>query len=200
MAIDFDSIFADYSSDAPQPSAEEVRANRLAREDADLFAGKRMHSVSLQLSMERRTGSDFDATTLTATQSRPDGQHERIGVVFQGQRKNDLKSSKLMKEFEADRQALLAKDDYSDPSKAVEVTGAWRPRTWRDAKGNPHKAFDLVAASWSFTSKSGERITEGHTPELGSKEDQRMAAIRDAAQKKADGLTSRKTSPRDEAR
>lgn len=201
MAIDFSLLFGDSdSAPAAEPTKEEARLARLKRDDDTLFKGKALHTVSLQLSMEEKASGEFDARTHLATRPGPSGELERIGVIFQGQRRDDLKSGALMAEMEAARQTLVGFGDYSDPSRTVEVVGAWKPRKWRDGSGKEHKAFDLVAASWSFVNQDGKQITEGHSPDVPSKEDQRIAAVREAAERKAADVASRKTSRSEDVR
>jgi hypothetical protein len=195
--INFDDIFDD-SSDTVSP--EEDRKNRLVRDDKDLFDNKRLHEQRATMSMARTSNRDFDAQTYRATKTAPNGKPENIGLIFKGQRLDDLKSGSLLSEMEADRQARLARGDMSDGTREVDFTGAWKPRSWKDAEGKQHKAFDLVVASWTFTNQAGERVTEGAAPTVptASREDERAAAVRKQAESRAQARAPKRSADRDD--
>ncbi len=188
--IDFDSIFDD---DDDPASPEDLRRDRLARDDREIFEGKRLHEVKATMSMSRAGRRDSDSQTFRATRAGPNGQEEAIGLTFRGQRLDDLKSGALLAEMEKERRAELAKGKDIDPSREVDLTGAWKMRRWKDAAGKEHKAFDLLVASWTFTSKTGERVTEGAAPsvKMATREDERSAAVRAKAADRAQARSAR---------
>jgi hypothetical protein len=193
--IDFDAIFSDDNEDQ---SADDIRADRLKRDDHEIFANKRIHNVSAIITMDAKGRRDFNSATYRGTRKGPDGTFESIGLIFKGQRLDDLNTGPLFKEMEAQRQAEIARRDYKDPTRDVELTGAWVARSWKDSQGNPHKAFDLAVATWSYTNAAGEKVTQGAAPSVptATKASERDAAVRAAAEEKAQSRTSPKTSDR----
>ena len=146
------------------------------------------------MSMEDSGRRDIDTQTFRATRQGPDGRQDSIGLVFQGQRLDDLKNGALLSEMEQERKARSAKGDYSAPSRNVRLTGAWKPRSWKDRDGSTRKAFDLVVATWTLETRAGEKVTEGAAPGVPSitHQEEQKAILREKAQDKASSRWPRK--------
>jgi hypothetical protein len=149
---------------ADNESQKDLRTRRLKQEDQELFRGKKMHRVQAAVSFGRINTRNSGSQILKGKRKLPDGKEEAIGIVFHGQRVEDLQEGALAREMLKQRISDEENGKLLPPEKDLELTGAWKPRTWKDSQGNQHKAFDLVVASWTYTNSAGERVTEGAEP------------------------------------
>jgi len=196
--IDFDKIFNEAEGDTS--GAVDTREERLLREDKDLFHNKRLHEVKATMSIQTTSRYEVDGRVYRATTKGPGGKEESIGLVFKGQRLNDLKNGELLQGMEHEAVGLSNPSEEVDPKREIDVIGAWKPRSWKDSSGKSHKAFDLVVASWSHTSKTGQKVTEGAIPTVAapSREAAREAAVREKADRRAQAKPQSRAIDQDE--
>lgn len=197
--IDFDKLLNDSSED--QKTAEEMRSDRIRRDDDQLFAHKKLHQIKAVMSMRNVDVQKYEATGFRATTVGPDGRIEPITLVFQGQRGDDIEASQLLVEMEKERQERIAEGDFSDPERPLELTGAWNVRKWKDGQGKPRRGFDLVVATWCYTNAEGEKVTEGSTPAItaSTRQEEKDALIRSRAAELAVAKDQGRSGSRDDA-
>ncbi len=149
-------------------SREEISALRAEQTpytiDDMKFRDKKIHRVTVNISNQARQ-IDFGKTVFYATVER-DGQQQRIGLIFTGQRLNDLNDGAIRKEMQAEHEANCDAGIFHDPiSREMTIEGFWVPRSWKDRSGNWQKAWDLHAAKWHYTPQGADTpVEEGCLP------------------------------------
>jgi len=138
----------------------ELRAKRTPYTNDDLhFRGKAIRRGTVRLTDEVRD-RDFSSITYRAEVER-DGKAQAIAVVFTGQRRKDFEAGRVAADFQAEHERNCDAGTFDATiSRTLIIEGFWKPRSWKDARGNWHKSWELHAAKWHYAADGEEAITE----------------------------------------